>query len=84
MIKILSYMIFYPMLWFRGISRVLLGILGSLFFIGAIILTFAKEFFCMDTIMFIIFGLITFTVREIYDSILLKVKPEDMDLFLFK
>lgn len=84
MLKVVRYMIFYPMLWFRGLSRILLGLLAGLFFIGAIILTFAKEFFCMDTIMFIVFGMITLIIRELYDEILVRVNPTNMELYLYK
>ncbi len=75
--------IFYPMLWLRGLFLLASNILGGFFFIGGLISWIAGT----DKWMILVgFGLsfTFFILRHFYDQILLKLNPTGQELYLFQ
>jgi hypothetical protein len=79
----LRSLIFYPMLWLRGISGLILMILGGLFLLGGIF-TLIGIGLRFQTIMFFGFSFACFMIRQTYDQILLKLNPTGHELTLFQ
>lgn len=85
MVKMMKSMIFYPMLWLRGLITILLRMLSGLSFLVGLILVgalFGEEHYAL--ILLLVFGqsFLFFLMAFFYDKILLKLNPTGVDLFL--
>ena len=85
--RILKAIIFYPMLWLRGIFLLVGRLIGGLFFLGFIIFMCAKllgvEYVSWwDVGLFGLFSFVIFLLLQFYDQILLWLNPTDNILIL--
>lgn len=82
--KIVKSVIFYSMMWLRGISSMLLGIIGGLSLLSGIGWFFVKGILFEGTWICLVGSFICFMLREYYDHLLLKLNPTGHDLILYK
>lgn len=83
-IKILKSIIFYPMLWLRGLFKLGFKIISVIFLLGGIIfLIIGSEEMGMENIILAFVGsFVFFIIGMLYDQILLKLNPTGNDLTL--
>lgn len=85
--NILKSIIFYPMMWLRGIFLLVGKVLQGLFLLGAIFILFAgqgHDYFWTLFLTFSGFSFFFFLLTQFYDQILLKLNPTGNDLFLIQ
>jgi hypothetical protein len=80
-IKAIRYVIFYLMLWFRGIFMIISRPLAGLFMLGGIIFLL---FMGLDkpSISCFIVSFCIFILMQVYDTVLLKINPTDVTYYL--
>ena len=81
LIKVLKSVVFYPMLWLRGIFRLVGKGLSGLFLLGLILGLFIHLSVGI-LILFGVFSLGFFLLTFFYDQILLKLNPTGNTLIL--
>lgn len=81
MIRVVKGLVFYPMLWLRGILIWLLLALSGLFLLGGIFMWIVTglEF---GTGLMLGLSFVLFLFRQAYDHILIKINPTDNFLYL--
>lgn len=80
--KIIKSIIFYPMLWMRGVFITFGKIVSSIMLLGFIASLFIKEWPLSITLTYLGFGLGVFILMQYYDRIFLKLNPNDSTLIL--
>jgi len=83
-IKILKSIIFYPMLWLRGLFKLGFKIISVLsLIVGVILLLMGSEEIGRNPMIFSFIGsFVFFIIGMLYDQILLKLNPTGNDLTL--
>lgn len=79
--KILRSIVFYPMLWLRGLMLLVGKVLGGLFLIVGVV-GFVAKFPMGLSILMIVLSIVTFVISFTYDLILLKLNPTGQTLVL--
>lgn len=85
--KVLKSLIFYPMMWLRGIFLLAGKVLQVIFLLGAILILFAgqgHDYFWTMLLTFSGFSFFFFLLTHFYDQILLKLNPTGNDLLLMQ
>jgi hypothetical protein len=85
--NILKSIIFYPMMWLRGIFLLVGKVLQGFFLLGALLILFAgrgQDYFWPMLLMCSGFSFFFFLLTQFYDQILLKLNPTGNDLFLIQ
>jgi hypothetical protein len=76
-------MIFYPMLWLRGVFLPIAQIIGGFFALSSLVMALLAHAFIVALLMGLsAFG--TFMLRQKYDSILLDINPTGHELHLWQ
>lgn len=81
-VKILKSIVFYPLLWLRGIFKGISKFISGAFLLLFIISLFIKQMGLTVKIIFAFFSFIFFMLAFFYDQILLKLNPTGNVLIL--
>lgn len=84
-LKLLKSIIFYPMLWLRGVLLGICKIISGVFLLGFIVsLFYGKSAPLSMKIILGVLSFIFFILSFWYDTLLLKLNPTDIELTLFQ
>jgi len=89
LMRVLKSLIFYPLLWLRGLFVLIGKVLGGFFLLGFLLvggLKLAGELVVSGWIVafYGVAGLLVFTLSEFYDQLLLWLNPTRRELLLIK
>lgn len=95
--RVVASIIFYPMLWARGLALVFLKVVGGLLSLAFLVMLLLKMFANSSTssggmsdvpwygvAAAALPGLCCFMLRQWYDSILLRLNPTGHELYLYQ
>jgi hypothetical protein len=86
--RIVAALVFYPMLWLRGLVLFLGRLLSGFASIAALVMllvsVFTRHRFWLLACMFALGGFLSFLLLQLYDSILFRLNPTGRTLILYQ